>query len=285
VFKYFIQIKNYSVVVILKIFVCIKQVPGVAEVKIDPKTNTLVREGIPSIMNPHDEHAVELGISLREKYRGEVIVLSMGPPQAEKALREALAMGADIGYLLTDRAFAGADTLATSHTLALGIKKLLKDTQEKDKYIVICGTQAIDGDTAQVGPELAEELNIPQITYVLKFELKQKNIVHVERAFRSEEVVVIETRLPVLISVLKEINKPRNPSIKGIVDSYSKKKVIYLTAEDLGVDQKEVGLNGSQTEVWRIFVPQRKGEHILLEGTIEEMTHNLCTNLKDDKII
>lgn len=271
--------------VILKIFVCIKQVPGVSEVKIDPKTNTLVREGIPSIVNPHDKHAIELGVSLREKYGGEVIVLSMGPPQAERALREALAMGADIAYLLTDRAFAGADTLATSHTLALGIKKLLEDSQKKGNYLVICGTQAIDGDTAQVGPELAEELNIPQITYVLKFELKGEDKIRVERAFRAEEVVVIETKLPALISVLKEINKPRNPSMKGTVDAYSKKQVIPLTAEDLGVDNKELGLNGSQTEVWRIFIPQRKGQHIKLEGTIEEMSQNLCKNLKDDKII
>ena len=271
--------------VYLKIFVCIKQVPGVAEVKIDPKSNTLVREGIPSIINPHDKHAIELAVSLREKHGGDVIALSMGPPQAEKALREALAMGADIAYLLTDRAFAGADTLATSHTLALGIKKLLKETQEKENYLVICGTQAIDGDTAQVGPELAEELDIPQITYVLKFEMKERDRIQVERAFRAEEVVVIETKLPALISVLKEINKPRNPSMNGIVDAYSKKKVIPLTAEDIGVENKEIGLNGSQTEVWRIFVPQRKGEHIKLEGTIEEMTKTLCNNLKEDKII
>jgi electron transfer flavoprotein beta subunit len=272
-------------VVILKIFVCIKQVPGVSEVKIDPKTNTLVREGIPSIVNPHDKHAIELGVSLREKYGGEVIALSMGPPQAEKALREALAMGADIAYLLTDRVFAGADTLATSHTLALGIKKLLKDSKGERDYLIICGTQAIDGDTAQVGPELAEELNIPQVTYVLNFELIGNEKIRVERAFRSEEVVVIEARLPALISVLKEINKPRNPSMKGTVDAYSKKQVIPLTADDLGVNNNEFGLNGSQTEVWRIFVPQRKGQHIKLEGTIEEMSRSLCENLKDDKIL
>ncbi|MFX1557957.1 MAG: electron transfer flavoprotein subunit beta/FixA family protein, partial [Promethearchaeota archaeon] len=150
----------------MKIFVCIKQVPGVSEVRIDPKSNTLIREGIPSIMNPHDKHAVELGLTIKENYGGKIFALSMGPPQAEEALREALAMGVDDAYLLTDRAFAGADTLATSHTLALGIKKLLLESNKDEKYIVICGTQAIDGDTAQVGPELAEELDIPQITYV-----------------------------------------------------------------------------------------------------------------------
>jgi electron transfer flavoprotein beta subunit len=267
------------------IFVCIKQVPGVAEVKIDPKTNTLVREGIPSIVNPHDKHAIELGLTIKEQHGGDVIAISMGPPQAEQALREALSMGVDKAYLLSDRAFAGADTLATSHTLSLAIKKILKESKVKNDYIVICGTQAIDGDTAQVGPELAEELNIPQITYVLKFDLKEKNTVVVERAFRSEEVVIIETKLPVLISVLKEINKPRFPGAKGIVDAYEKKKVIYLNSEDLGADKTELGLNGSMTEVWKIFVPIRKGSHVILNGTIEEMIQDLCSYLKDDKIL
>jgi len=267
----------------MKVFVCIKQVPGISEVRIDPKTNTLIREGIPSIVNPHDKHAVELALIIREKHEAEVIALSMGPPQAEEALREVLSMGVDKAYLLTDRAFAGADTLATSHTLALGIKKLLSEKDRKD-YIVICGTQAIDGDTAQVGPELAEELNIPQITYVLKFELKGDNII-VERAFRSEEVVQIETKLPVLISVLKEINEPRKPGMKGIVEAYQKKEVIHLTAEDLEADKKKLGLNGSMTEVWKIFIPKRKAEKVTLTGTIEEMVQELCNNLHDDKVI
>jgi electron transfer flavoprotein beta subunit len=267
----------------MKVIVCIKQVPGVSEVRIDPKTNTLIREGIPSIVNPHDKHAVELALTIKEKHEAEVIALSMGPPQAEEALREVLSMGADKAYLLTDRAFAGADTLATSHTLALAIKKLLSEKDEKD-YIVICGTQAIDGDTAQVGPELAEELKIPQITYVIKFELKGNNII-VERAFRSEEVVQIETIVPVLISVLKEINEPRVPGMKGIVNAYQKKKVIRLNAEDLGADKKELGLNGSMTEVWKIFIPKRKAEKVVLTGTIEEMVQELCNNLHDDKVI
>ena len=270
----------------MKIFVCIKQVPGISEVKIDPKTNTLVREGVPSIINPHDKHAIELGISLKEKHRGEIIVLSMGPPQAEEALREALAMGADKAYLLTDRAFAGADTLATSHTLALAIKKILNENEkEKDNYIVICGTQAIDGDTAQVGPELAEELGIPQITYVLNFELEDQNIIIVERAFRPEEVVVIESQLPALISVLKEINKPRYPNIQRIVDAYEKKEVIHLNAEDLNAKKSEIGLNGSKTEVFKIFMPKRKGDRIILKGNPEQIAKELVKNLQDDKIL
>ncbi|MFX1256907.1 MAG: electron transfer flavoprotein subunit beta/FixA family protein [Promethearchaeota archaeon] len=268
----------------MKIFVCIKQVPGISEVKIDPKTNTLIREGIPSIINPHDKNAIELALSIKRDYGGEVIALSMGPSQAEKGLREALAMGADKAFLLTDKAFAGADTLATSHTLTLAIKKILKKSSKDEKYIVICGTQAIDGDTAQVGPELAEELNIPQITYVQKFQLKGDTIV-VERAFRTEEIVVIETKLPVLISVLKEINKPQSPTISGIVEAYDEKEVVYLDSVALNADKANVGLSGSMTEVWKIFIPERKGEHIKLSGTIDEMVQKLCQNLKEDKII
>jgi len=268
----------------MKIFVCIKQVPGITEVKIDPKTNTLVREGIPSIMNPHDKHAVELGLTLKEKHGGEVIAISMGPPQAQEVLREALSMGADKAYLLTDRAFAGADTLATSHTLALAVKKIMSESDDKKKFLVICGVQAIDGDTAQVGPEMAEELGIPQITYVLNFDLKGDKIV-AERAFRTEESVIIESKLPVLISVLKEINHPRYPSMAGIVDAYSKKEIINLDSAALGAKKENIGLTGSMTEVWKIFVPQRKGEHVIIEGKIEEQSKKLCEYLKEDNLL
>lgn len=269
----------------MKIFVCVKQVPGVSEVRINPKTNTLVREGVPSIVNPHDKHAIELGLTLKEKYGGEIIAISMGPPQAEQALREVLAMGIDNAYLLTDRAFAGADTLATSHALALAIKKLLNESKKESEYIVICGTQAIDGDTAQVGPELAEELDIPQITYVLNFGMSDKGKVIVERAFREEEVVVIETKLPVLVSVLKDLNKPRNPTIKGITDAYTKRDVIIWNSKDLEADKDKIGLKGSATEVWKIYIPKRKAERIILEGNIEEMVQNLCSELKEDKVL
>ncbi len=269
----------------MRIFVCVKQVPGVSEVKIDPKTNTLVREGIPSIVNTHDKHAIELALTIKEQHGAEVFAISMGPPQAEEALREVLAMGADKAYLLTDRAFAGADTLATSRTLALAIKKLLIDLGGKEDYLVICGTQAIDGDTAQVGPELAEELEIPQITYVLNFELKGKDTIKVERVFRTEEVVVIETKLPALISVLKETNNPRFPKIIDINDAYNNKEVVFLNSEDIGADKAEIGLNGSMTEVWKIFIPERKGDHIMLEGSVEEKADSLVSYLQDDKIL
>jgi electron transfer flavoprotein beta subunit len=259
-------------------------VPGVAEVRINKETNTLIREGIPSITNPFDKNALELALTIKEKHGAEVIALSMGPPQAEEVLREALAMGVDKAYLLTDRSFAGADTLATSYTLSLAIKKILKESNEKKKYLVICGAQAIDGDTAQVGPELAEELNIPQITYVQKFELKG-NKIRAERTFRTEEVVIIETELPALISVLKEINNPRYPSTSGIVDAYTKKQVVHFDADILKPNKSKIGLIGSMTEVWKMFIPERKEEQIIIKGTNEEIAKKLCEKLKDDKVL
>lgn len=266
----------------MKIFVCVKQVPGVSEVKIDPKTNTLVREGILSILNPNDRNAIEIALNLKEKYTAEVIALSMGPPQAEEILRETLAMGADKAYLLTDRAFAGADTLATSYTLALAIKKILKESDSKEKYLVICGAQAVDGDTGQVPPELAEELEIPQVAYVLNVELKENKLI-AERKFRAVEIVVIETNLPALISVLNDINEPRYPSMAGIMKAHNL-EIVHLDAAALNADTSKIGLNGSSTEVWKIFVPKRKGDRIILRGTIEEVVQTLCQNLKDDKV-
>jgi electron transfer flavoprotein beta subunit len=266
----------------LKIFVCIKQVPGVSEVRLDPKTNSLVREGIPSITNPFDKNAIELALSIKERYNAEVIAISMGPPQAEEVLREALAMGADSAFLLSDKSFAGADTLATSYTLALAIKKLLKGSKDKTNFLVILGAQAIDGDTGQVGPELAEELNIPQITYVQKFELIEKKIL-VERIFRMDEIVLIETGIPVLITVLKEINTPRNPTMSGIVKAY-KKEVKVFNAEELKPDKRKIGRQGSMTEVWKVFVPERKVDQIIFTGTNEEKVLELCKYLRDDKI-
>ena len=267
----------------MKIFVCIKQVPGVSEVKIDPKTNTLVREGVLSIINPNDRNALELALNLKQEHKAEVIALTMGPPQAEEALREALAMGVDKGYLLSDRAFAGADTLATSHTLALAIKKITNEVDPTEKYLIICGSQAVDGDTGQVPPELAEELRIPQITYVQSIEISSDKIV-VERKFRATEIVVIETHLPSLISVLVDINKPRYPSMAGIMRAYEKSLVTYLDSNALKADNSKIGLNGSMTEVKKIFFPERKVNPVMLEGSPEEIAIKLCQHLKDDKI-
>ncbi|MFX0042743.1 MAG: electron transfer flavoprotein subunit beta/FixA family protein [Candidatus Hodarchaeota archaeon] len=262
---------------------CIKQVPGVSEVKIDPKTNTLVREGVLSIINPNDRNALELALTLKKDYKAEVIALSMGPPQAEEALRETIAMGVDKGFLLSDRAFAGADTLATSHTLALAIKKIINESDPNEKYLIICGAQAVDGDTGQVPPELAEELGIPQITYVQSIELSEDKIV-AERKFRATEIVVIETKLPALISVLIDINKPRYPSMGGIMKAYEKSNVVYLDSKTLNADNSKIGLNGSMTEVKKIFFPERKVNPVMLEGSPEEIAKKLCQHLKEDKI-
>jgi electron transfer flavoprotein beta subunit len=191
----------------MDILVCVKQVPDTTEVKIDPKTNTLIRQGVPSIVNPFDKNAVEAALQLKEKHGGKVTVISMGPPQAKDALKECLAMGADEAALISDRAFGGADTLATSYTLAAGIRKLGKFD------VIICGKQAIDGDTAQVGPEIAEYLDIPQITYVAKVEVNG-DIARVERE-HEEGYEIIETTLPVLLTVVKSINEPRFPTVKG----------------------------------------------------------------------
>lgn len=262
---------------------CIKQVPGITEVKIDKKSGLLVREGIPSIINPVDKHAIELALNLKENFDVKTIALSMGPPQAEEALREALAMGIDEAYLLSDRKFAGADTLATSYTLSLGIKSILKKYNETKNFLIICGVQAVDGDTGQVGPEIAEELNIAHITNVQKIDVYPNKII-AESVFRSEETVILETKFPVLITVLKELNIPRFPTISGIVDAYDKKIVGRLDAKILGVQNDRIGLDGSQTQVWKIFIPEQKGDHIKLSGSIEDMVKELCQKLKEDKI-
>jgi electron transfer flavoprotein beta subunit len=267
----------------MKVIVCIKQVPSIEKVKIDPKTNCLIREGVPCMVNPMDKNAIHLALNIKQQYGAETIALSMGPPQAEEALRHALAMGIDEGYLLSDRSFAGADTLATSYTLSVAIKKLLDEAKIDDEYIIICGNQAVDGETGQTGPELAEELGIPQITYVQDFNLKGKNVI-IKRSFTPEEVVVIETKVPVLLSVLKDVNEPPYPTMEGIVNAY-KKEIIHWDAKDLNADPNKIGLNGSKIIVWKLFAPERKGEHIMLEGEPQEIVNELCDKLEKDKAL
>ena len=219
--------------------------PEITEVKIDPETHTLVREGVPSVLNPFDEFAVEEALRIREKHGGEVTVITMGPPQAREALVKCLAMGADKGVLLTDRAFAGADTWATAYTLALAIKKMEYD-------IIFCGKQAIDGDTAQVGPELAENLGIPQITFVKKVEIDEKArkiLVHRET---EEGYAILECKLPVLLTAIKGLNEPRLPTLMGIMNA-NKKEIKNITAADLEASPEQLGPQ-------RLF--HRGGRHI-----------------------
>ncbi len=260
----------------MNIIVCLKQVPGTTEVRIDPLTNTLVRSGIKSIINPFDTYALEEGVRLKERYGGKVTALSMGPPQAEEMLRDAISVGADESILLGDSAFAGADTLATSYTLAQAIRKLQYD-------LVICGRQTIDGDTGQVGPELAEVLGIPFITYVNKVEEIADGRMHVRRMVEDGHEV-IESPLPAVITVTKDINVPRLPSLRGIMRSKSAKIPVW-TAEQLGIDKNLVGLAGSATKVIKIFFPQRTCQAEILQGESERQVDYLIGKLRDTRLI
>jgi electron transfer flavoprotein beta subunit len=263
----------------VKIVVCIKQVPETTEVKINPQTNTLMREGVASITNPFDEFALEEALLTKEKHGGEVHVLSMGPPQAIEVLKNALALGADKVYLLSDAAFAGADTLATAYTLAKTIEKI------GGVDLVICGKQAIDGDTAQVGPGIATRLGIPQLTYVAKvreIDPAKKKIV-VERMLENGREVV-ESSLPAVITVVKDINEPRLPSLLGIKKA-AKATIPTWTAKEIGVDENRVGLKGSPTWVWKIFSPEARGGGEVLKGELTEVVPLLVNKLMDLKLI
>jgi electron transfer flavoprotein beta subunit len=260
----------------MDIIVCIKQVPDTTEVKINPETNTLIREGVPSIVNPFDENAIEAALQLKEKHGGKVTVITMGPPQAAEALKTTIAMGADEAILISDRAFAGSDTWATSYTLSQAIKKLGKFD------LIICGKQAIDGDTAQVGPGIAEWLGIPQVTFAFKIEINDSKA-KVERLL--EEVnEVVECPLPAVVTVVKQMNEPRLPSLKGMMKA-KKAEIKTLTAADIEADPTNIGLNGSPTNVVKIFTPPPKGSGEILSGEPEEIVNKLIDKVKERKII
>lgn len=256
----------------MKIIVCVKQVPDAKDVRLDPKTNTLAREGVQAIMNPYDRHALEEAVRLKEQYGGEVTVISMGPPQAEAVLREAISVGADNGVLVSDRAFAGADTWATTYTLAQAVRKL------GGADIILCGKQAIDGDTAQVGPGLAERLDIPYITYVRKITAVENGTMHLERMM-DDGFDRLAVELPALLTVVKEINEPRIPSLKGKMRAKSA-SITGLTAADIKADPAQVGLTGSTTQVVRVFSPQLRGDRCMLKGSTEEQVDQLLEKLE-----
>jgi len=260
----------------MNIVVCIKQVPNTTDVKIDPRTNTLIREGVESVINPFDAYAIEEGVRLREKLGGKVTVITMGPPQAESALRESIALGCDEAILVSDRAFAGSDTWATSYTLAMAIRKV------KDFDIVICGKQASDGDTAQVGPGISAHLDVPQVTYVRKVEEIDEGRAKVERLL-EEGYEVIETPLPCVITVVKEINEPRMPSLKGKMKA-KKAEIQKWSAGDIGCDPSSIGLDGSPTKVVKIFTPPPRQDGQVLQGDTEEVVSKLASLLKREII-
>ena len=258
----------------MNVIVCIKQVPNTTQVRINPETNTLIREGVESVINPFDMYAIEEGIRLKEKLGGKVTVITMGPPQAEEALREAISLGCDEAILLTDRNFAGGDTWATSYVLSQAVKKI------GDYHIILCGKQASDGDTAQVGPGISTHLNIPQVTYVKKIEKIDEKSARVER-MTEEGFEIIETPVPCLFTVVKEINEPRLPSLKGKMRS-KKAEIRKMTAEDLSCDFDKIGLDGSPTRVVKIFTPPaRKGGEIL-KGDTQEIVERLAKELKSE---
>ncbi len=256
----------------MKYVVCIKQVPDTMDVRIDPETKRIVREGIPSILNPYDAYALEEAIRLKERFGGTTVAISMGPPQAEAVLKEAISLGIDEVYLLSDRAFAGSDTLATSYTLSRAIRKI------GDFSIVLCGREAMDGSTGQVGPELAEHLEIPVITYVSKIiSLKETYIECVQ--LLEDHYETLRSPLPVVITVVKEINEPRLPSLKGMLRA-KKTQIPVWTKNDIGGDDVQFGQDGSPTKVVEIWRPEIKKEGKTFTGESDELVELLIQELK-----
>lgn len=263
----------------MNIVVCIKQVPDTSEVKINPETNTLIRNGVENIMNPFDRQALETALILKDASGAKVTVVSMGPPQAQDILKEAIAMGADDAILISDRALAGSDTLATSVALAAAVRKVGACD------LILCGKQAIDGDTAQVGPEMAEHLDIPQVTGALKVALAADGRLLVDRENESSSQT-LAVMMPVLVTVTKSEKEPRFASIKGKMKA-RKAEIPVLGAAELGIDPKVIGLSGSPTKVLKIFtppVPQIKNE-IITEEDIDKAVDMLIEKLVQAKII
>ncbi|MEE0547763.1 MAG: electron transfer flavoprotein subunit beta/FixA family protein [Peptococcaceae bacterium] len=269
----------------MRILACVKQVPDTSEIKVDPVTNTLIRKGVPSIVNPMDLNAVETAVTLKEQNPDTTItLLSMGPPPAEEALRECLSMGCDDAFLLTDRAFGGADTYATSYSLYVATKYIEELKGEKFD-LIICGIMAVDGDTGQVGPELAEHLGIPQVTYCIGAELKGGKVV----TKRAHEMgyEVLESQLPCLLAVTKDINKPRRGTVRGKIAA-KRAKVEWISADMLGdaLDRTRIGLKGSPTNVRSAHPPKMRtrGEDVTGKDAKESVA-NLMAKLTENNLI
>lgn len=261
----------------MKLLVCVKQVPDTNEVKIDPVKGTLIRDGVPSILNPDDANALEAALQIKDENPDTVVaVLTMGPPQASSMLRECLSMGADEAYLLSDRVFGGADTCATSTTIAAGIRKV------GNVDVIFAGRQAIDGDTAQVGPQVAQRLGLPVVTYVQEIELKEGKAI-VQRQM-EDGYEVIEVQTPCVLTAVKELNEPRYMNIGMIVDA-CKKEITVWNHKDVELDPNDCGLHASPTQVFRSFTPPQKGKGEMLDGTVQEMSHVLVNRLREKHYI
>lgn len=256
----------------MKILVCVKQVPDAKDVRLDPKTNTLAREGVEAIMNPYDRHALEEAVAIKEQQGGKVTVITMGPPQADAVLREAIACGADEAVLVSDRAFAGADTWATAYTLAKAAETL------GGFDLILCGKQAIDGDTAQVGPGLARRLQLPYAACVQKTRKVTAEAIEVERMM-DDGFDVVRLPLPALLTVVKDINEPRVASLKGKMKA-KKAEIQQFSASYIGADPQCIGLTGSPTKVVRVFSPEPRGDRRLFSGSVAEQVDQLVACLK-----
>lgn len=260
----------------MKIVVCIKQVPNTTEIKINPVTGTLIRDGVASIMNPDDKGGLEMALDLKEKHGAHVTVITMGPPQADAILREAFAMGADRAILLTDRKFAGADTLATSNALAGALRKLEFD-------LLITGRQAIDGDTAQVGPQIAEHLDLPQVTYLESISFDGKKTFTMRKA-TEEGYQLLEVDSPCVVTVLSSANQPRYMTVQGIVEAYNKEVDVW-GADQIDVEEGVLGLKGSPTRVHKAFTRGVKAPGELYEVEAEEAVGIIIKKLQEKFIL
>lgn len=242
--------------------VCLKQVPDTSEVRIDPNTNTLMREGVPSIINPYDAHGLEEAIRLKEKVGGKVTIVSMGPPQAKEALKKAMSFGADRAILLSDRAFGGSDSLATAYILSTALKKI-HETEPID--LVFAGKEAIDGDTAQTGPGIAQRLGFPQLTYAIRVKELSESTVTVERKTESGRQIV-QAQVPALITVEKELNDLRYASLPNMMKAAAYEPEMW-SVNSLAFDTTQMGLKGSPTSVSRIFAPPGRSGGEIIDGT------------------
>lgn len=259
-----------------RVIVCIKQVPDTTEIKLDPVKGTLIRDGVPSIMNPDDKGGLEMALRLKDLFGAHVTVITMGPPQSEAILREAFAMGADKAILLSDRKFGGADTWATSYTISAALRKL-------DYDLIIAGRQAIDGDTAQVGPQIAEQLDLPQVSYVEEISLQENQTLRVKKA-TEEGYQLLEAQLPCLLTVLASANKPRYMSVSGIMETFDR-EIERWGFDDIEVDETKIGLKGSPTRVAKSFTKGAKALGQLHEVDAEEAAEIIVQKLKEKFII
>lgn len=260
----------------MNIIICVKQVPDSTEVKINPETNTLMREGVKSVINPFDYYAIEEAVKIKERFGGKVTVITMGPPQAGEVLKEAVTLGCDEAFLLCDRKFAGSDTWATSYALAAAIKHI------GEFNLILCGKQASDGDTAQVGPGIAAHLNISQAVNVSKIDFENENKAVVNK-MTEQGYDVCSINLPCVMTVVKEINTPRMPSLKGIMRA-KKAQIKTLGADDIKADASKIGLEGSPTRVVKIFAPQHNKENVVFNDCSEEVINKIAKIIKDGSI-